>query len=37
MNFDKVTHTLQLSQSFKQDDFNSSNKFLQLIGPTIER
>ena len=30
-------HALQLSQSSEQEDFNSSNKFLQMIGPIIEQ
>ena len=33
----KFTHILQLSQSCEQEDFNSSNKFLHLIGPIIKQ
>ena len=37
MYFDKITHTLQLSQSNEQEDFKSSNKFLPLTGPITEQ
>ena len=33
----KFTHMLQLSQSCEQEDLNSSNKFLHLIGPITEQ
>ena len=33
----KFTHILQLSQSCEQENLNSSNKFLHLIGPIIEQ
>ena len=35
--FHNVTHTLQLPQLCEQEDFDSSNKFLHLIGPIIEQ
>ena len=35
--FDKVTHILQFSQSCEQEDVNSSNKLLRLIGRIIEQ
>ena len=37
MHFDKITNTLQLSQSNEQEDFKSKNKFLHLIGPITEQ
>ena len=35
--FHNVTHTLQLPQLCEPEDFDSSKKFIHLIGPTIEQ